>query len=77
MTAKSHHKGLVYFYLMVQNLHHINQRKEHRYTPSMRDDKDDKDDEYDGRIFRDRDAQKLRCIKQRKGRWTHSGIECR
>ena len=77
MTAKSHHKGLVYFYLMVQNLHHINQRKEHRYTPSMRDDKDDKDDEYDGRIFRDRDAQKLRCIKQRKGRWTNSGIECR
>ena len=28
---------------------------------------DDKDDEYDGRFFCDRDAQKLRRIKQRKG----------
>ena len=54
MTAKSHHKGLVYFYLMVQNLHHINQRKEHRYTPSMRDDKDDEDDKDDSKVSHDR-----------------------
>ena len=33
----------------------------------MSDDKDDKDDEYDGRVFRDRDAQNLHRIKQRKG----------
>ena len=67
MTAKSHHKRLVYFYLMVQNLHHINQRKEHRYTPSMRDDKDDEDDKYDSKVFSDGNAQNLRRIKQRKG----------
>ena len=32
MTAKSHHRCLVFFYLRVQNLHHINQRKKHLYT---------------------------------------------
>ena len=67
MTAKSHHRCLVYFYLRVQNLHHINQRKGHRFTQAMSADEDDKDDEYDCRIFTDRNAQNLRRIKQRKG----------
>ena len=58
-------------------MHHIKQRKGLCLTQVMSADEDDKDDEYDRGILRDRDAQKLRCIKQRKGRWTHSGIECR
>ena len=32
----------------------------------MSDDEDDQDDEYDSRIFPDRNAQNLRRIKQRK-----------
>ena len=32
-------------------------------------DQDDKDDEYDSVFFHDRDAQNLRHIKQRKGRY--------
>ena len=33
----------------------------------MSDDEDDQDDEYDSRIFTDRNTQNLRRIKQRKG----------
>ena len=33
----------------------------------MSDDEDDQDNKYDSRISPDFNAQKLRCIKQRKG----------
>ena len=67
MTVLNRHKRLVYF-LRVQNLHHINQRKGNCFIQELSDNEDDKDDEYDRKVFHDRNAQNLRCIKQRKGR---------
>ena len=59
------------FILRVQYLHHIKQRKVHRFTQASSADEDDKDDEYDSGFFYlsfpIRDAQNLRRIKQRKG----------
>ena len=45
----------------------LNKEKGVGFIRVSSDDEDDKDDEYDSRIFFDRNAQNLRHIKQRKG----------
>ncbi len=58
-----------------QNLHHINQRKGHRFTQTQSDDEDDKDDENDSKVFPDLNAQNMSRIKQRKRALLDSGVE--
>ena len=67
MTAKIHHKRLVYFYLMVYKICTTLIKEKTSLHSAMSDDKDDKDDEYDSGIFTNWDAQNLHHINQRKG----------